>query len=58
MFCLQLAARLTNGELAKFFEEHDCAVRDARIVTDRNSGRSKGVQRREAITWAPNRSGG
>ena len=44
VFCLQLANRLTNGELAEFFTANDCRVRSAKIVTDRNSGRSKGVR--------------
>ena len=53
MFCLQLANRLTNGELAEFFNTNDCRVRNAKIVTDRNSGRSKGVRRSNELTGGP-----
>ncbi|KAI9014138.1 RNA binding motif protein 39b [Hyaloraphidium curvatum] len=42
VFCMQLAARLREKELSAFFESVG-RVRDARIITDRNSGRSKGV---------------
>ncbi|CCA69965.1 related to splicing factor HCC1 [Serendipita indica DSM 11827] len=45
VFVTQLAARLTARDLGYFFEEKlgDGAVRDARIVTDRLSRRSKGI---------------
>lgn len=44
VFVSQLAARLTARDLGFFFEEKlgDHTVRDARIVTDRLSKRSKG----------------
>ncbi|KAI9291611.1 splicing factor, CC1-like protein [Neoconidiobolus thromboides FSU 785] len=42
VFCTQLAARLTSRELKEFFSQVG-KVRDARIVSDRNSRRSKGV---------------
>ncbi|KAI0219937.1 Phosphatidylinositol-3-phosphatase SAC1 [Massospora cicadina] len=42
VFVIQLAARLTTGELRDFFSKVG-RVRDARIVSDRNSRRSKGV---------------
>ncbi|RKP08648.1 hypothetical protein THASP1DRAFT_29546 [Thamnocephalis sphaerospora] len=42
VFVMQLAARLKNSELAEFFAKAG-RVRDARIVVDKNSGRSKGV---------------
>jgi len=42
--CMQLAARLRNKELAEFFESNQCGlVRDVRIISDRNSRRSKGI---------------
>jgi RNA-binding protein 39 len=41
VFCMQLAARLKEQELFAFFEQAG-PVRDARIITDRISGRSKG----------------
>ncbi|CAG8627875.1 12203_t:CDS:2 [Acaulospora colombiana] len=45
VFVSQLAARLTARDLGYFFEDKlgDDAVRDARIVTDRLSRRSKGI---------------
>ncbi|KND03989.1 CC1-like family splicing factor [Spizellomyces punctatus DAOM BR117] len=42
VFVMQLAARLTTGELFDFFAPAG-KVRDARIIADRNSRRSKGV---------------
>ncbi|KAI9098121.1 hypothetical protein DFS34DRAFT_619689 [Phlyctochytrium arcticum] len=42
VFVMQLAARLTTGELFDFFGPAG-RVRDARIIADRNSRRSKGV---------------
>ena len=42
MFVQQLAARLRTNELIKFFEQAG-PVREAQIVKDRISGRSKGV---------------
>jgi RNA-binding protein 39 len=44
VFVSQLAARLTARDLGYFFEDKlgEGAVRDARIVTDRLSRRSKG----------------
>jgi RNA-binding protein 39 len=41
VFVMQLAARLKNSELAEFFSQAG-RVRDARIVVDKNTGRSKG----------------
>ncbi|EGF80158.1 hypothetical protein BATDEDRAFT_11758 [Batrachochytrium dendrobatidis JAM81] len=42
VFCMQLAARLRSHELVKFFEA--CGkVRDASLVIDKHTGRSKGV---------------
>lgn len=41
VFVIQLAARLTTSELRDFFSKVG-RVRDARIVSDRNSRRSKG----------------
>lgn len=41
VFCMQLAARLREKELLAFMEQAG-RVRDARIITDRISGRSKG----------------
>lgn len=45
VFVSQLAARLTARDLGYFFEDKlgDNSVRDARIVTDRLSKRSKGI---------------
>ncbi|PWN45013.1 splicing factor, CC1-like protein [Ceraceosorus guamensis] len=45
VFCSQLAARLGQRDLGEFFEEAlgDNSVRDVRIVTDRITGRSKGI---------------
>ncbi|KAH7104091.1 hypothetical protein BKA62DRAFT_693504 [Auriculariales sp. MPI-PUGE-AT-0066] len=45
VFVSQLAARLTARDLGYFFEDKlgESAVRDARIVTDRISRRSKGI---------------
>ncbi|KAI9493809.1 hypothetical protein BDB00DRAFT_872052 [Zychaea mexicana] len=42
IFVTQLAARLTSRELEDFFSQAG-RVRDARIISDRNSRRSKGV---------------
>ncbi|KXS11947.1 splicing factor, CC1-like protein [Gonapodya prolifera JEL478] len=42
VFCMQLAARLRTRELADFFSPVG-KVRDVKIITDRNSRRSKGV---------------
>lgn len=44
VFCSQLAARLGQRDLGEFFEEKlgEGTVRDVRIVTDKNTGRSKG----------------
>ncbi|KAJ3337810.1 hypothetical protein HDU93_000485 [Gonapodya sp. JEL0774] len=42
VFCMQLAARLRTRELADFFLPAG-KVRDVKIITDRNSRRSKGV---------------
>ncbi len=44
IFVSQLAARLTSSDLGLFFEDKlgRGAVRDARVVTDRVSRRSKG----------------
>eukprot|EP00842_Homolaphlyctis_polyrhiza_P001059 jgi/Hompol1/1954/HPOL_005794-RA len=42
VFCMQLAARLRNSQLSDFFEP--CGrIREAKIVVDKNTGRSKGV---------------
>lgn len=41
IFVTQLAARLTSRELEDFFVQAG-RVRDARIISDRNSRRSKG----------------
>ncbi|KAI8928303.1 hypothetical protein BC831DRAFT_390768, partial [Entophlyctis helioformis] len=42
VFCMQLAARLRSKELTDFFK--DCGrIRDVKLVTDKNTGRSKGV---------------
>jgi RNA-binding protein 39 len=48
VFVSQLAARLTARDLGYFFEDKlgEGAVRDARIVTDRLSRRSKGCVQR------------
>ena len=44
IFVSQLAARMTSSDLGMFFEDKlgRGAVRDARVVTDRGSRRSKG----------------
>lgn len=44
VFCSQLAARLGQRDLGEFFEDKlgEGTVRDVRIVTDKNTGRSKG----------------
>ena len=44
MFVGQIAAKLTSRDLGAFFEDKlgEGSVRDARIVTDRVSRRSKG----------------
>lgn len=45
VFCSQLAVRLTQRDLGEFFEEKlgENTVQDVRIVTDRVTGRSKGI---------------
>ncbi|KPV74349.1 uncharacterized protein RHOBADRAFT_66594 [Rhodotorula graminis WP1] len=43
VFVSQLAARVTDRELGIFFEHHAGTVRDARVIVDRISRRSKGV---------------
>lgn len=45
VFCSQLAARLTQRDLGEFFEEKlgEDTVKDVRIVTDRATGRGKGI---------------
>ncbi|GAA5846349.1 hypothetical protein JCM9279_001337 [Rhodotorula babjevae] len=43
VFVSQLAARVTDRELGIFFEHHAGKVRDARVIVDRISRRSKGV---------------
>ncbi|GAA5907879.1 hypothetical protein JCM8208_001970 [Rhodotorula glutinis] len=43
VFVSQLAARVTDRELGIFFEHHAGPVRDARVIVDRISRRSKGV---------------
>ena len=44
VFISQISSRLTSQDLGMFFEDMlgKGAVRDARVVTDRGSGRSKG----------------
>ncbi|RKP27490.1 hypothetical protein SYNPS1DRAFT_26851 [Syncephalis pseudoplumigaleata] len=42
VFVMQLSARLKNSELHDFFTQAG-RVREAKIVTDKNTGRSKGV---------------
>lgn len=42
VFVSQLAARVTDRELGIFFEHHAGTVRDARVIVDRISRRSKG----------------
>eukprot|EP00124_Ichthyophonus_hoferi_P001525 Ihof_evm10s81 gene=Ihof_evmTU10s81 len=41
--CMQLSVKLRNKDLAEFFEQADVLVRDVRIISDRNSRRSKGI---------------
>ncbi|GAA5972109.1 hypothetical protein JCM11641_002498 [Rhodosporidiobolus odoratus] len=43
IFVSQLAARVTDRELGIFFETHAGKVRDARVIVDRITRRSKGV---------------
>ncbi|MBW0502851.1 hypothetical protein O181_042566 [Austropuccinia psidii MF-1] len=43
VFVSQLSARVGDRELSQFFEQHAGKVRDARVITDRISRRSKGV---------------
>ncbi|BGP17647.1 Phosphatidylinositol-3-phosphatase SAC1 [Rhodosporidiobolus nylandii] len=43
IFVSQLAARVTDRELGIFFETHAGQVRDARVIVDRITRRSKGV---------------
>ncbi|GAA5999546.1 uncharacterized protein JCM10292_004217 [Rhodotorula paludigena] len=43
VFVSQLAARVTDRELGIFFENYAGKVRDARVIVDRISRRSKGV---------------
>lgn len=43
VFVSQLAARVTDRELGIFFEHGAGKVRDARVIVDRISRRSKGV---------------
>ncbi|GAA6062063.1 hypothetical protein JCM10212_003561 [Sporobolomyces blumeae] len=43
VFVNQIAARITDRELGIFFETHAGKVRDARVIVDRISRRSKGV---------------
>ncbi|UZJ51436.1 hypothetical protein CBS101457_000756 [Exobasidium rhododendri] len=45
VFCSQLAARLGQRDLGEFFEDKlgEGSVRDVRIITDKNTGRSKGI---------------
>ncbi|CAO1615485.1 unnamed protein product [Sympodiomycopsis kandeliae] len=54
IFCSQLAARLTQRDLGEFFEEKlgEDTVKDVRIVTDRNTGRSKGIGYVELVSEA------
>lgn len=42
VFVNQIAARITDRELGIFFETHAGKVRDARVIVDRISRRSKG----------------
>lgn len=42
IFVSQLSARVTDRELVQFFEQHAGPVREARVITDRISRRSKG----------------
>ncbi|EGF97966.1 uncharacterized protein MELLADRAFT_84111 [Melampsora larici-populina 98AG31] len=43
VFVSQLSARVGDRELSQFFEQQAGKVRDARVITDRISRRSKGV---------------
>lgn len=54
VFCSQLAARLTQRDLGEFFEEKlgEDTVRDVRIVSDRVTGRSKGIGYVELVSEA------
>mgnify|MGYP001588071771 FL=1 len=45
VFVSQLSARVTDRELALFFEQQAGKVREAKVIVDRISRRSKG--------WAP-----
>lgn len=42
VFVSQLSARVTDRELGTFFEKNAGRVRDAKVITDRISRRSKG----------------
>lgn len=42
VFVSQLAARVTDRELAMFFDKQAGTVREAKVITDRISRRSKG----------------
>lgn len=42
VFVIQLSSRVGDRELAQFFENNAGAVREARVITDRISRRSKG----------------
>ena len=42
VFVSQLSARVTDRELTQFMEVHAGKVRDAKVITDRISRRSKG----------------
>jgi hypothetical protein len=43
VFVSQLSARVGDRELFQFFEQQAGKVRDARLITDRISRRSKGL---------------
>jgi hypothetical protein len=42
VFVIQLSARVGDRELTQFFENNAGPVREARVITDRISRRSKG----------------
>ena len=52
MFVSQIAAKLTSRDLGAFFEDMlgEGSVRDARIVTDRVSRKSKGSVQDRAVS--------
>ncbi|KNC76846.1 hypothetical protein SARC_10677 [Sphaeroforma arctica JP610] len=50
--CLQLSQNLKDTDLVDFFVEHEIMCREARIISDRNSRKSKGIAYVELLMHA------